>query len=926
MSYLSATLDHKDQKVIVWERTGEGRRRVEYDPPYYFYVPDDDGEYKSLFGDKLTRLDFNTRQEFYNAKKTYKERCDLFESDISPTLKILSEHYFDQAAPTLHTTFFDIEVDYDKDIGFSSPRTAETAYAPINAVAFYHDWLDKYVVLVVPPQQHEDKILNQRGEDSWTTESLLEEVSACEKLPDEMTIDLHICDDETKLLERFLSEIEDSDVLSGWNSDFFDIPYIGRRLKKKLGEVGLRSLNFDMRYFEQYTRTPEDMHVDKPFRGVMTKYGSEAVTLDLSGRVKLDYMELFRKFEMAERPSYKLEAIADEIIPELPKLEYEGSLHSLYRDNFPMFVRYNIRDTEVLHGFEQKLGYVALANEMVHLSTGLFQNIQGTIALAQLSTINYCHHKLGVIAPDNKPPKNEGQIQGAFVLLPQVDMHEWIGSVDINSLYPSAIRSINISPETLRGQFVETTRAPELIAINSDEELTLEFESGEEYTLPAKTWRKKLQKVKWAVSGYGTVFDQNVKGVMPMILEDWYNTRKMYQRKKKEAIESGDKQKVAYYDRLQYCYKIKLNSYYGALTNQHFKFYDLRMGESTTGTGRMILLHQCAETVKILDGEYMMPNRHEEEITKKTGQIKHHVGYTDDTSLIYGDTDSSYFKTHGTNEKEAVLIADHVGKLVNSSFPEYMRNTFLCTEGFDGIIKTGREIVSDRGIFVDKKRYVLHIVDDEGVKKDKLKVMGLDTKKTTLPKIVSNNLNKFIERFLKGESWDTIAQDIVAYKDELIASKNVLDIGLPKGVKQVEYYLHQLQLYGDTVRLPGHVAASIFYNQCLEENKDMESMRITSGMKIKVYYLQGQHTRGFGVEKDANGETKVTHVRKFKSIALPTDIECVPQWFTDHFVPQLDLDAQIERLVDNPLENILKAIKKESPTKQSLYVDSYLEF
>jgi len=293
-----------------------------------------------------------------------------------------------------------------------------------------------------------------------------------------------------------------------------------------------------------------------------------------------------------------------------------------------------------------------------------------------------------------------------------------------------------------------------------------------------------------------------------------------------------------------------------------------------------------------------------------------HMFYAND--LLVHNTDSSYFKTHTENERDAVLVADRVGGLVNSSFPEYMRNTFLCAPDFSNIISTSREVVSDRGIFVDKKRYVLHIVDDEGKKTDKLKVMGLDTKKTTLPKVISTQLNKFIERFLKGEDWNVIAEDIVAYKDELLQNE-VLAIGLPKGVKKVEYYLQQLQLYGSAVRLPGHVAASIFYNQCLEENHDKVSPPITSGMKIKVYYLKGQHCRSYGVNKSV-------HVRKFKSIALPTDIEVVPDWFTNHFVPQLDYDAQILRLVDKPLDNILKAIQKEPPTKQSLFVDSFIEF
>lgn len=307
------------------------------------------------------------------------------------------------------------------------------------------------------------------------------------------------------------------------------------------------------------------------------------------------------------------------------------------------------------------------------------------------------------------------------------------------------------------------------------------------------------------------------------------------------------------------------------------------MGESTTGTGRMILKHMCSYVGKLLDDCYDI----------KSG------------SVLYADTDSCYFKTHGNNQDEAILVADTITKETNKTFQGFMRETFLCTDGFDNIIKAGREVVADRGIFVDKKRYILHLVDNEGQEVDKLKVMGLDTKKTTLPAEISKQLNNFVERFLKGEEWDVIALNIVEYKEKLRNTDDIMSIGLPKGVKKVEEYTDQYKIYGDGVRLPGHVAASIHYNQCLKEYKDQDSLPIVSGMKIKVFYL----TQKYG---------------RFKNIALPTDLVTVPEWFIDNFT--CDRDAHIERLVDNPLNNIIRAIGKESPSRQSLMVDELLDF
>ena len=323
------------------------------------------------------------------------------------------------------------------------------------------------------------------------------------------------------------------------------------------------------------------------------------------------------------------------------------------------------------------------------------------------------------------------------------------------------------------------------------------------------------------------------------------------------------------------------------------------MGESTTGSGRAILIHQCAEVAKVLDGEYAEPDRRE------VIDDKEHFGYTDKYSVVYGDTDSSYFATHAKSKEEAIQIADAVGSMVNKSFPEFMRKTFLCGKGYDRHIVNGREIVTNKGIFVDKKRYILNIIDDEGRSVDKMKVMGLDTKKTTMPKEIAKDLNKFVERVLKDEDWAVISEDIVAYKEALEKTKDIMSIGLPKGIKGIEHYTQELKLYGAGQRLPGHVAAGILYNICREKYEDKESQPIVSGMKIKVFYLTKK-------------------VGRFKSIAIPVDIETVPQWFLDDFV--VDRKAHILRLVDNPLKNIIKAIGYEVPTKQGLLVDSLLEF
>lgn len=509
MSYISAIL--KQEKVLVWERDERGERIVqEYSPPLYFYESDPNGKYETIYGQRVTKHVFSRSYEFHTAKKQAREQNrEIFESDISPEIRILSNFYYGKPAPKLNITLYDIEVDYDPNVGFAG---YSNPYAPINSVALVHHHSKRLVVFCVPPT------------DGWTEQRLIDDVNAIERIPDQYTLTVKLCKNERELLVLFLNEIEDSDVICGWNSSFFDLPYIGQRVIRVLGQEYLSLLDFD-------GATPT-------FREVRNRDQTKVLgtTLDLHGRLGADYMVLYKKFEPGERSSYKLASIEQVVGLKLPKLEYEGSLHDLYRDNFAFFVRYNIRDTEILDGFENKLGYIQLANELYHLSGGQFKEVSGTLKLAEHAIVNYCHHTLKKVVNDSKMPTIDRQIAGAFVLDPKIGMHELSGSIDINSLYPSAIRSINISPETLRGQFVECSRAAEAIARRSVEDLTLVVEGTEEnITMQADQWRNWLTERQWAVSGYGTCFDQSTSGIIPSILAEWYDTRKRYQKMKQQA-------------------------------------------------------------------------------------------------------------------------------------------------------------------------------------------------------------------------------------------------------------------------------------------------------------------------------------------------------------------------------------------------------
>lgn len=284
-------------------------------------------------------------------------------------------------------------------------------------------------------------------------------------------------------------------------------------------------------------------------------------------------------------------------------------------------------------------------------------------------------------------------------------------------------------------------------------------------------------------------------------------------------------------------------------------------------------------------------------------------------SIVYGDTDSVYFKTNAeaftdlSKDEQlevSIKIADEIGKKADESFDHFCNEAFCIQPHHQHIIKCDREVVAKRGIFVTKKRYVLKLIDLDGYRCDKLKAMGLEMKKTTTPKIIRTFLEDVVNMILDGEkSWLDIENFIVDYRKKVRSEFPLLEIGLPKGVKKVELYTDAYRLEGEKARLPGHVAAAIHYNECLKQFGDKENAPITSGSKIKVFYL----TQKYG---------------KFKSIAFPTDFEETPKWFDENF--ECKRTDHEQRLIDNNLKIIFNAIDRIVPTAQTQFCDEVFEW
>ena len=897
-NFVGAYYNAYDEEVLVWERDSdtpdEPRVLKKYPAPYYFYLEDKDGEDISMYGHRVKKHVFDSKDAFTEALKRCGSR-QKFESDIGPGEKVLMANYYNIDAPLLHYTLLDIEVDYKKELGFSSP---ENPYAPINAVTLYHQWKKEYVTLAVPPASWQDK--------NW--DLLLDKT-----LPSNVTL----YRTEKELLRELVNQLNDSDLFSGWNSDFFDAPYIAKRIEMILGREALKNLSF------RGCPAPRFEEVER--------FNEKRITVRFYGRSHLDYLQLFKKYSFGGRSSYSLKAIAEEELDNLEKIEYDGTLENLYNDDFNFFLRYNIRDTEILDKLDAKFKYIELANEVTHANTTTLDACMGSVRLIDTGIINYCHYELHRIVPDRKN-KVGPKIEGALVLNPKVGLHEWIGSVDINSLYPSTMRSLNISPEKIIGQFTNLTGIMQIdgeanwIGISNRDSCmhTLYFEDGSHAEYSGAEWYEILKAKKWAISAFGTVFDQgNGQGVIPGLLTSWYAERKTLQKLKVDWGNKADEFKPgtkeyehakymeAYYDKKQMVKKLLLNSLYGAVINEHDRFFDPRMGASTTATGRKITGHMISKISELLTGEYTETVK---TVTYNSDGEPENVYSNNSIAPIYGDTDSCYFKTFATNKEEAIQIADTVGEQVNESFVPFMQDKFLCQPEYDVLIKAGREVVADRGIFQAKKKYILRVVNLDG--KDvkpgsskSLKVMGGEIKKSDTPKVIQKFLKEVTLKILDGATYGDMEVYVNEERKKFKSSTDLLSIGIPKGVNKLEAYYDDFVKFEKAgikkARLPGHVRASINFNEHLKEVKELSIQPIQSGNKVKIFYLKPNDYQ-------------------YASIAVPVDLEEIPNWFNSDFT--VDIKKTEEKLIDLKLESIFGPLGWAVPTPNRAIANKLLQW
>ena len=866
MSFIDALYDREHDRIHVVERVNGKRVFKEYPAEYVFYYDDPRGKFTSIYGTPVARFTARNGKEFRKEQAMQKHK-QLYESDINPIFRCLENNYKDKDAPELHVAFFDIEVDFHAQKGFS-PTT--DPFNAVTAISVYLQWINQMITLVVPPKHMSLE----------TAQDIAKDFDNC-----------IVFEQESEMLNTFLDLIDDTDILSGWNSEGYDIPYLVNRIKRVLSKD-------DTRRFCLWGQHPKERSFER--------FGGESITYDLAGRVHMDYMQLYRKYTYEERHSYSLDAIGEYELGD-SKTAYEGTLDQLYNQNFKKFIEYNRQDTLLLHKLDTKLRFLDLANELAHANTVLLQTTMGAVAVTEQAIINEAHER-GLVVPNrrNRGDEEDTQAAGAYVAYPKKGIHPWVGAVDINSLYPSAIRALNMGMETVVGQLrpIMTERYLDDLVINHKKsytgawenmfgsleytavmeqqrgvELTIDWQDGDSTVhSAAEVWNMIFNSNQpWMLTANGTIVTYERKGVVPGLLERWYAERKEMQAKKKEATDPKD---IAFWDKRQLVKKINLNSLYGAILNPHCRFFDKRIGQSTTLTGRAIARHMAGHINECITG------------------VKDHVG----EAIIYGDTDSCYFTAWPAIKKEVdagtmewsketcIQLYDNIADQVNESFPAFMEQAFHCPREAGELIKAGRELVASNSLFITKKRYAVLIYDLENNRLDvdgkpgKIKAMGLDLKRSDTPKVIQDFLYEILEKVLTGSSRDEIIERIRKFKYEF-KERPAWEKGTPKRVNNLTKYGAAEKDQGKA-NMPGHVRAALNWNNLRRMNSDNYSVAVVDGMKTIVCKLK-------------------SNPLGWTSIGYPTDEQRLPAWFTE--LP-FD-DALMEQtIVDQKLDNLLSVL------------------
>ena len=707
--YQAVAYQHNTNTVHIWDDV-KGHVKIKYKP--YAYA-------KNLSG-TLTTLD-GTRVD--KVWKPDQEATGLYESDINPEMRTLIDQYADsdEISTGHRTLFLDIEVDVED--GFPTPEEAQNE---ITSIAIYDQAGDQKYVW----------ILDKEGQVPSTKKGNFETIS---------------CPDEASLISKFLITYYEimPTLITGWNIDFFDIPYLYNRICRVLGESQARTLS--------------------PIKDVI--WLKHRNRYRISGVSCLDYMALYKNFTYNEESSYSLEAISQKELGK-GKIKYKGTLNDLMRSDIQKYIDYNMNDVDLVYEIDQKMKLMDLARGICHKGHVPYEDFLFPTRYLDGAALTYMK-RLGIVAP-NKPRHSEIQqvnLLGAYVKAPNPGRYKWVYDLDLTSLYPSIIMTLNISPETKIGK-IENFDGHKYI-----KDIPMEYSMDKDGWESPQALRAYLLENKYSIAANGVVYDTKQKGFISSILEKWFDERVEYKNLRKKYEAQGDHAKAEYFDRLQLVTKILLNSFYGVLGNPTFRFNDPDNAVAITSTGQQLIKF----TADIGNKFY----------TRELKENKDHC--------IYTDTDSTFFSSlpiikhrwpnyDVTDEKwmaqKTIAIADEVKVFINKSYDIYADKFHnVNVHKFD--IK--QENVAKAGLWIAKKRYAQWIINVEGHEVSKLDVKGLDVVRSSFPPSFRKFMAEVLEDILNDITKENLDQKILNFKEHM-KTLPLIDVMFPIGVKDIKKY------------------------------------------------------------------------------------------------------------------------------------------
>ena len=648
-------------------------------------------------------------------------------------------------------------------------------------------------------------------------------------------VDYRCFENEAQMLREFLVYWQQNcpDVVTGWNINFFDIPYLIRRIEYVLGEAFAKKIS------------PWDMIRE---RKVAMK-GSEELTYDIQGVAMLDYIDLYKKYTYTAQESYKLDHIAYVELGET-KLDYSeyATFKDFYTQNWKKFVAYNIHDVRLVDKLEDKMKLIELQLTMAYNAKINYEDVFSQVRMWDAIIYNHLRDK-GVVIPQNTGNRKADKFEGAYVKDPLIGLHKWVASFDLNSLYPHLIMQYNISPETM---------------LEGRETVTVD------YLLEEKFDTSEIKARDVCMTANGVCYTKEKLGFMPELMATMYANRSKFKKQmlKAEQEYQNDKSKkhllkdISRLNNLQMAMKIALNSAYGAMGNQYFRYFDLRMAEGITTSGQLSI-RWMANKLNVFMNKTM----------KTKGK----------DYVIAIDTDSIYLTLETLIESVCAGKTDeqkikYMDKICEDVFQPFIDKGYqeLATyvNAYAQKMQMKREVLADKAIWTAKKRYIMNVHNSEGVQyaEPKIKVMGLEMVKSSTPQVIRETLKDSIKVILEGEQ--SKVHKFIADFREKFNSLSVEEIAFPRSVNGLREYASTSTIYGKST--PIAVRGALLFNfHTKMKDLDKQYQPIRDGDKIKFVYLKTpnpiqEDIISFSQElpKELNLHSYVDYEKQFEKVFL----------------------------------------------------------